>query len=163
MAPRRLIALMIGLLLFSSVITALIPTNKPDSLDTTSPATGRETAKPRLPTGGELLNKTIHAGKSAKRPVLSATVGDQMSLRVIGARATTVELQGLGATSDLAPGTPARFNVLLLEPGRYPVKELQSGRVLGEIQVVPREPAPGPNAGSRKQNHGPPPGAPEQA
>lgn len=162
MAPRRLVALMIGLLLFSSVISALIPTNKRDSLDTTAPQSGREMPKPQLPTGGELLNETIRAGKSAKRPILNATVGDQMSLRVTGPRPATVELRGLGATSDLAPGTPARFNVLLLEAGSYPVTELQSGRVLGEIRVTPQE-APAPKAGSKKQNHGPPPGTPETA
>lgn len=138
MAPRRLLALMIGLLLFSSVITALLPSGKRDSLDTTDPTNGSQLPVPQLPKDGILLRETIRAG-SGKRPVIDANVGDQLALTVTGREPSTIELQGLGATADVDPDAPARFNVSLLDTGTFAIRELGTGRRVGEIRVTSRE------------------------
>lgn len=142
MAARRLIAVMLVLLFLSSLAAALAPVEPPE--ETTS------TTEPLMPPPadrGTLLRETIDA--SAKRPsTIEAQSHDQLQLRVTARRPGTIELVGLGADEDVDPLAPALFDVLLDRPGRFPVRELESGRRVGLILVSDRraltEPAPAP-------------------
>ena len=42
---------------------------------------------------------------------------------------------GLGQLEDLAPGSPARFNLLFAEPGTYTVRLIEADRPIGRIIV----------------------------
>jgi hypothetical protein len=159
MAPRRLLAVMVGLLVLSSIAAALVPVNPNDKLDTTEPSTGAKLPAPRLPSGGRLVEDSVRI-ESGKRPVIDTSVGDQLALRISAAEPTTLEVEGLGATADVDPSTPARFNLLLLDAGSYAINELSSGRTVATIEVAPRRPAsrdakpghpskPGPGHGSK--------------
>lgn len=134
MAPRRLLAVMLGLLVLSSLAASLVPVSNRDQLDTTSPTTGAIRPDPKLPSDGRLLHESFRLG-SGKRPVIEAQVGDQLALTVTAGRPATLELEGLGATADVDPDTPARFDVLLLDKGSFQISEIASGRSVGTIRV----------------------------
>ena len=137
MAARRLIAVMLVLLFLSSLAAALAPVERQagETSTTTTPEPQSETPDG----GGRIVRATLDAG--AKRPgTVRARVGDQLQLRVTGPRVATIELAGLGPTADVDPLAPARFDVLLVAPGEYTVRTLQSGRPVGRIVVSPRAP-----------------------
>ncbi len=134
MAARRLIAVMLVLLFLSSLAAALAPVERPSEEPTT---TTTETVPSAAPGQGELIREVIDA--RAPRPrTIEAKVGDQLQLRVTGRRPATIELAGLGPTDDLDPLAPAMFDVLLNTKGSYAVRELESGRKIGTIEVSPR-------------------------
>ena len=124
---------MLVLLFLSSLAAALAPVEPRDETTstTTEPLAGAE------PERGELLRETIDV--PAKRPnTIRARTGDQLQLRVTARRPGTIELVGLGADEDVDPVAPALFDVLLDRPGRFPVRELGSGRRVGLILVSDR-------------------------
>ena len=147
MAARRLIAVMLVLLFLSSLAAALAPVEPPEETTSTTTESLTEPAAGR----GELLRETIDA--AAKRPpTIEAQAGDQLQLRVTARHPGTIEIVGLGADEDVDPVAPALFDVLLDRAGKFPVRELESGRRVGLILVSDRralkEPAP-PGAPSR--------------
>lgn len=133
MAARRLIAVMLVLLFLSSLAAALAPVER--SSDETSTSTTDAITQP-VREQGDVVKATLNADpKNPQR--IEASVGDQLQLRVSSSRVATIELVGLGPTEDVDPIAPARFDVLLEERGRYPVREL-GGPELGTIVVSPR-------------------------
>ena len=141
MAARRLIAVMLVLLFLSSLAAALAPVER--SSDETSTSTTEAITEP-VAAGGDLVRATLD-GRKEKIQRIRASVGDQLQLRVLSGRPATIELVGLGPTDDVDPIAPARFDVLLEERGRFPVRELGRGRELGAIVVsrrAPKEPDP---------------------
>ncbi len=127
MAARRLIVVMIVLLLASSVAAALVPI--PESADeastttTTAPATA----------SGESRVRTLRA--DAEKPeTIEVDAGDQLTLEVVGRAHDLVEIPALGELEDVDLGSPARFNLLLDEPGTYAVRLAEAG-LIGRIEV----------------------------
>ena len=127
MAARRLIVVMIVLLLASSVAAALVPI--PESADeastttTTAPATA----------SGESRVRTLRA--DAEKPeTIEVDAGDQLTLEVVGRAHDLVEIPALGKLEDVDLGSPARFNLLLEEPGTYAVRLAEAG-LIGRIEV----------------------------
>ena len=115
MAARRLVAVMLVLLFVSSLAAVLAPVRPGEETTTREPATTRPQA-PREPAPGRLVRAALDAG--ARRPArVVAAVGDQLQLRVDGRRPATVEVPRLGATESVGPLAPARFDLLLAEPG----------------------------------------------
>lgn len=135
MAARRLIAVMLVLLFLSSLAAALAPVERqPDEPSTTSttdafPATALA--------GGDPVHETL-AADPKDPPRVDAAVGDQLQLRVTSRRPATLELVGLGPTEDVDPDAPALFDVLLDRKGTFRIRELETGKVVGEILVSPR-------------------------
>jgi hypothetical protein len=145
MAARRLVAVMLVLLFLSSLAAALAPVEN-RSADEDPPATPAPTKT--ASDDGELVQATVVAGALRPRPV-TAHVGDQLRLRVIGSRPATVEIAAFGVTEDLDPLAPARFDLFLDRPGKFLVRVLGTGRELGRIVVRP-------SPGARKERAGAP-------
>jgi hypothetical protein len=131
MAARRLIALLLALLVVSTVAAAL-----------TTPAPERETQPPESESkrepgsrvAGRLIEETLDA--SAKHPVrVEARRGDQVALTVRSAAPGQVEIPAFGLLEDVEPGAPARFNLLPERTGTFDVRFAGAGRVIGLIVV----------------------------
>lgn len=136
MAARRLIAVMIVLLVMSSAAAALVPVTPRE--ETTSST--REQQPEQQRSTGSLVVASLDAQTRRPAPI-RAQAGDQLQLRVSAPVVETVQLRGIGATEDVDPDAPARFDVTLREPGTYPVRLLFSGRQVGVIRVSPRRSA----------------------
>ena len=146
MAARRLVVVMLVLLFISSLAAALAPVrpgeDRSDSTSTTSTTSAPEPPAADEPEG-RLVKAVVKADGDggAKRPTVRAGVGDQLQLRVDSRRVATVEVAGLGATEGVAPLAPARFDLLLTEAGRYPIRFLESREQIATL-VVERPPSP---------------------
>lgn len=143
MAARRLIAVMLVLLFLSSLAAALAPVEP--QRDETSTSTTTDPTPEAAFAGGDLVREKLVADPKDP-PRIKAAVGDQLQLRVTSKRAATLVLVRLGPTEDVDPAAPALFDVLLDRKGTFPIKELETGKKVGEILVSPRartESAPG--------------------
>ncbi len=81
--------------------------------------------------------KTLRAG--ARRPrTVSVPAGEELQLTVTGVDAPdVVELAGLDRQEQIAPDTPAVFDLLADRPGTYPVVLVGGERRLGALRVTP--------------------------
>jgi hypothetical protein len=134
MAARRLIAVMLVLLFLSSLAAALAPVEQ--QRDESSTTSTTETTPTAL-AGGELVHRKL-AADPKDPPRVDAAVGDQLQLRVTSKRPATLELVGLGPTEDVDPAAPALFDVLLDRKGTFRIRALETGNVVGRIQVSRR-------------------------
>lgn len=135
MAARRLVAVMLVLLFVSSLAAALAPVRQGEETSTTETTTRvAPAAAAPGPGTGALVRATLDADARRSGRVLAA-VGDQLQLRVDGRRPATVEIPRLGATESVGPLAPARFDLLLSDPGTYAVRLLETGRQVGVIAV----------------------------
>ena len=134
MAARRLIAILLALLVVSSFAAALAPREEADQTDGTgSEPTTAPTTTDGEELGGALVERRIPP--DPKQPVvLELEQGDQLQLLVAVPRPAPVRVPALGESSYATPGTPARFDLLLREPGRYPVA-VGDGTTVGRIEV----------------------------
>ena len=160
MAARRLIIVLV-LLLAASIAAAsiapdrtgrLVGVENDTSTDETTSTTTATTPAPvpidEIPAGpqgdrGEALNAHIEALE--KRPeTVEGLVGDQLSLTVGASPPRSVAIPPLGLTEFAAEDAPARFDLLLREPGSYPITDGEDpGVILGRLQVrMPPEDAP---------------------
>jgi hypothetical protein len=136
MAARRLLIIMLVLLGMSTLAAALAPVN-PDSEDTSTTTRTDRTERGER-TDGQLVERTIDV--RAKRPkTIRVPLGDQVSLRVRSKRFGRVEIRGLGLFEDVAPLSPARFNVLAEEEGRHEIRLLGQKRELGALEFTKPE------------------------
>lgn len=123
---------MLVLLAVSTVAAALVPPPRNDDDTSSTSSTSPRTSE--LPPGGQLASATIDA--DSKRPEhIVVPLGDQLSLTVRSGRTAQVEIRRLGLLEDVAPLSPARFDILATEPGRHEVRMLQPGRKLGVIEI----------------------------
>ena len=137
MAARRLVIVMLVLLGVSTVAAALVPVERQagDEETTTSTTTGANT-EPR----GALLRRSIDANARTPKTIVMR-VGDQLELAVRFRRADQVEIPALGELEDVDPDTPARFDLLPFERGRYSVRLVEAERRIGAIDVRPTQAA----------------------
>ncbi len=133
MAARRLIALLVVLLVISSIAAALAPT--PAERDAESSTTTTTTTGPGEPDdagsgAAPLIEATAEVppprgdakgGRQTEPAEIEAAVGDQLALTVRTDETTAVEIPELGLLETASPGAPARFDLLLREPGRLAV------------------------------------------
>lgn len=131
MAARRLIAIMIVLLITSSLAAALAPSPESESSEDSPAEAPAVSEAPR--NDGRALRATIEVG-GKRRPTVRARVGDQLQLRIAAKRALTIEL--LGETDTLTPTAPARLDLLLEARGEFPIVDLRSRRLLGTVVVA---------------------------
>jgi hypothetical protein len=149
MAARRLIIVLVVLLAISVLAAALAPERRSGRFpggESTSTTTAEE--EPAKPTG-DLVEAELAA--SAEKPqTVRATVGERLSLSVSSRRPIEVGIEALGLIGNAAPTAPAVFDVLLREPGRLPVTDTTTGRIVGRLIVEPRDrrsPTPRPGHG----------------
>lgn len=139
MAARRLVIVMLVLLFLSSLAAALAPVERTgDDEASTTQTDAATTAADGRPAqdavGGELVRAALDAD-SERRPEVRAHVGDQLQLSVHSERPVTVEIPALGASEGAVPADPARFDLLLSQPGSYAVRLLESRRRIGTLTV----------------------------
>lgn len=132
MAARRLVIVMVVLLLASSVAAWLVPI--PEAARDESGSSTTTTAETREP-GGRAVERTLRSG--ARNPeTIRLEVGDQLALEVVGQEHDLVEIEGLGRLDDVDAASPARFNLIVDEPGIYDVRLTQAGVRVGRIEVA---------------------------
>ena len=141
MAARRLIAILLVMLFLSSLAAALAPVEQDGggtSTDSAStPSTAELPAQPASPASKpQVIDRRIDASR-ATSPVIRAAPGDQLQLRITSQSSGTVEIAGIGPTEDVGPAQPAFFDVLLRDPGEYPVRFLETRREIARISVSP--------------------------
>jgi hypothetical protein len=139
MAARRLIIVLVVLFAISIGAALLAPDRRSsllgsDRSSTTTTTTTTTTATRRLPQD-EMIRERIDAS-AAKPESVDVMVGDQLELVVASNRARLVEIPAFGVTADAVPRAPASFNLLLREAGRVPVRDAETGALVGRIDVA---------------------------
>jgi heme/copper-type cytochrome/quinol oxidase subunit 2 len=136
MAARRLILAMLVLLVMSSVLAALVPVERDSADESTTGSTAAD--EPAATATGELVQRTI-AADDATPERIELAIGDQLELTVTAAKlADQVEIPAFGVTEDVDPDLPARFDLLALEAGSFPVRLVEAGRAIARIEVADR-------------------------
>ena len=120
---------MIVLLVASSVVAALAPIPEPARDDPTTTSATEATA-----TGRSQMR--ILRANAGKPETIRVRAGDQLALEVVGQEYDLVEIRALGQLEDLDPQSPARFDLLLDEPGTYAVRLTHAQRLIGRIKVA---------------------------
>ena len=127
MAARRLVMVLLVLLVVSTLAAALVPP-PPDGADestTTAPST---TAAER----GKLVRATVSAdARRAERVRIGPR--DELELRVTSKQFNEVEIPRLGEIDEVDRFAPAVFDLIPGEPGTYPVRLAEGGRVIARI------------------------------
>lgn len=124
MAARRLILVLILLLVISSIMAQLArPPTTSEGTDATT-TTAPTTTPPNQPAAGKLLRRLVGPSPrpSSAPPQIRAKAGDQLELRVSVAEPGTVAIPKLGLLESADPAAPARFDLLLREPGSLDVQ-----------------------------------------
>lgn len=136
MAARRLLIVLLLLLGISTLAAALLPDRAGERENGTEEETAtRPSTAPteRTSPGGERgVGVRIQPGRVR---VIRAEVGEQLTIRVRADRAGLLEIPALGLVDAVAPGAPARFNLLPTEPASYGIRFLDSERVVARIEV----------------------------
>jgi len=143
MAARRLIIVLVVLFTISVVAALIAPDRRgtllggrteQTSTTTSSTTTTSTTTTDELPPGAA-LNGRIDAS-AGKPQSVDADVGDQLQLSVTSDRSRLVEIPAFGVVATAAPEAPARFNLLLRQAGRLPIRDADTGALLGRIDVA---------------------------
>jgi hypothetical protein len=93
------------------------------------------------------VERTLRSG--ARKPeTIRLEVGDQLALEVVGQEHDLVEIEGLGRLDDVDAASPARFNLIVDEPGSYDVRLRQAGVRVGRIEVAQPAAEPDPPEGA---------------
>lgn len=136
MAARRLIIVLLVLFAVSIAAAALAPEQRvsPDSEDST---TTEATKEPEQQSAGEAISARIDA--AAEEPeTIRAAAGDQLALIVSSERLLEVAIDPYGLLEAADELAPARFNILLREPGSIPITDAAGGELIGRIEVAPQ-------------------------
>jgi hypothetical protein len=144
MAARRLLIVMVILLTISTLAAALVPP-PPEREETSTTSTSTTTTTGDRPArDGRLVRETISISRSGERAPLevAARVGDQLALVVESDAPGEVSIPAYGLIEFAGPGDPARFDVLLEEPGRYKVRFDRRGEVARIVATRKDEPKP---------------------
>jgi len=126
-AARRLLIIMLVLLAMSTLAAALAP---PQRDDETTSSTTTTSAADNVTTGGELVTAKLDS-RAEKPKTIRIPLGDQLALTVTSKRAGQVQIAGLGLVDDVAPLSPARFDVFADHAGRYELRFTEPKRKLG--------------------------------
>ena len=131
MAARRLLIIMVVLLTISTLAAALVPPpQQRDSSTATTSTTTTTTSEDEPARGGELVREQISIGNSdGAGPTVRVPVGDQLALRVNSDAPGEIGIPAFGLVEFAGPGNPARFDLLLEEAGRYPIRFQGRGTV----------------------------------
>lgn len=133
MAARRLIVILV-LLLGASVVAASLAPNRTGRLLPSSTTT-TTAPEPRAPEpSGASVPVRIEASLDDPKTV-EGFVGDQLAVTVDSETPRTIAIEALGLSGFAAPDAPARFDLLLSDPGTIPITDGQ-GEVVGRLQVT---------------------------
>ena len=142
MAARRLMALLLVVLVVSTVAAALIAPLRQDPEPTPAEESAQGADAPQAADttdSGRLIEKSVQA-PSKDPAAVRMRPGDQLELTVRTRTATQVEIPRLGQVEDAAPDAPAHFSFLASSAGRFEARALGAGPVV--TIVVKEEPPP---------------------
>jgi hypothetical protein len=150
MAARRLVIVLLVMLAVSTIAAALVPAPRHDAGGTTATTrTAAGTAPPPSVPSGVLVHGALDAG-AAQPGKIRVRLGDELALLVRAGAADQVEIGGYGLIEPVTRDSPAEFDLLADEGGRFPVRLVDGRRLIGTIVVGPpsrkarpRAPAPG--------------------
>jgi|SRR6266508_394221 len=148
MAARRLLIILLGVLLVSTLAAALIgpePAREPAPGTTTRAEDG---GVPQESHGtGRLIEVSVQTGEP--RPeTIRLRPGDQLELTVRGRTPGQVEIPSFGLIDDLGPDSPAHFSLLAAEPGNLAVRLVGTGRSVARVVILPEHGGSGHPRGS---------------
>lgn len=145
MELRRTILLFAIVLGLAAIASSLARSPERDDQATTEPS-GRDTA-PAPPASAEPVpeppaSTTLELGAAAEPAVGRLQVGQPATLLVDVRTPGQVDIPTLGLTQAAQPLTPARFELLVTEPGRHEIVFQPAGAEtlaskIGTLQVVP--------------------------
>jgi hypothetical protein len=144
MAARRLIIVLLVLFGISVAAAAIAPDRKggligASSSDSTSASSTTSDSSAPSAAAGVTLTARIDAG-SARPEAVNGFVGDQLELAVTSReKGRVIEIDEYGVTEFAGPNAPAEFNLLLRDPGRFPITDGGGGRIVGRLVVRERE------------------------
>jgi hypothetical protein len=139
MAARRLILVLILLLVISSIMAQIArPPTMTESTEATTPTDPTTTAPTEPATGGDLLRHRVGPSPRPSGPSeIRATAGDQLELHVSVEKPGTVAIPRLGLIENAHPAAPARFDLLLREPGSLNVRGPDGQTVVVIVTAAP--------------------------
>jgi hypothetical protein len=133
---RRLLFILLVMLVVSSVAAALVPVERDEDAETTEPDPAVE--RDPKPRGGRAVEATVDAGR--KQPsIVRLELGDRLLLTVKADRFAEIEIPALGELADAEPGTPAVFDLIPPDAGRFAVRLLENGTHVATIVVRKRD------------------------
>jgi hypothetical protein len=118
------------------------PDSGEDDEGTTSTAATETVAGPTgtlpdtLPPG-ERKTVAIKVGGKQKIQEVPIELGDRLELTICSPRSDLIEIPRLGLVEGLAPGSPARVDVLPPVVGTYGINFLSDGKLVARIRVDP--------------------------
>jgi len=116
-----LFAIVLGTAALVASLSRPIEDRRGQSTTPTQTEPGPTTATPGPPSGGTAeLPKTVvfHASRNESKKLQA---GEAATVEVEVSEAGSVEIPDMGLTAAAEPVTPARFDVLVTRPGRYPL------------------------------------------
>jgi hypothetical protein len=121
-----LFALVLGLAAIVTSISQPRESGRHRKPSVTPPEADAPTARPRPP----LRSDGVVRFPRGRHPVVRALrAGEAAQVVVEVSQPGQVEIEGVGLSEPAEPETPARFDVLLAEPGRYEVAFTPAARV----------------------------------
>jgi hypothetical protein len=151
-AARRLLIVMLVLLGVSTLAAVLVPPPDSDEDDQATTSTAATETTAGEPTGtvpdtlppGERKTVAIKVGGKEKIKEVPIELGDRLELTICSPRSDLIEIPRLGLVEGLAPGSPARVDVLPPVEGTYGINFLSDGKLVARIRVnPPTKEAPG--------------------
>ena len=120
---RRILWFVAGLLALAVVVAAIIPRDSTPEPTPTLASPERTTIK-------------VDIGASPERArVIGAHVGDHLLLTVESEDIDTVVIPALDETRPVSATTPAQFDTLLSQPGRFDIRMQNANKTVGVLDV----------------------------
>jgi hypothetical protein len=125
---RRLLLFAAALMLLAALAASIAPRDLTGGDDPPPEGTN-------LPAGRPVVRE-IAATPGAAPARIEVRRGDTLQLEVTGELLDEVLLERLDMIDPIAPGTPARFNLLIdAPPGSYPIRLVDADRRIGSIVI----------------------------
>ena len=124
MLLRRLLLLVAVLFMIAAIASAIAP----------RPETGPAPLAPTPAPPAAIATPRV-TGHLPADGVVRADVGDVVDLSVTAEAEDTVQIVALGLDAPVDPQTPARFELVADQPGRFPVTLQGAGTRLGMLEV----------------------------
>jgi endonuclease YncB( thermonuclease family) len=136
MFGRRILVLVLVLMGLTALAASLTP--PPQTLPRGAPATSPSPTPEATGAPFAASPRSIDARVSADGPprVVSARTGDTITIDVTGDVIDTVVNDDLAISEPIAPDSPAQMELFAVDPGRFPLVLLDSGRRIGTLRIT---------------------------
>lgn len=134
MAARRLVALLIALLVISTIATALAPPRESEDESSSTMTTEQQAPEQNSsPVSSDLVETSLDASDPDGNESIRAALGDQLDLTVKAGETVLIEIPDLGLYGTAARGAPVYFDLIMRREGSFEVTA--GGKRIGTIEV----------------------------